>query len=881
MGRSALVVTGMTLMLTFGVGIGAGVRTASAQTCGGGTVQVNSTADADDGTCGAHCTLREAINAANASVDCTRITFDFSPAPNGVIVVSSPLPLITTPVHFLGWSHPGSARIGPEGEEPDFRVTIRGANNIAGAALRFMDAGGSLVEGLAIDSFTSGAAIEIVASTNADQNITIRENVLAIWKTTATNRVGISVQARGIHIGGFEGTSLPGAPLPPMQLPDPVDWRAGNIIIGTTGPAIHVTTSPNGIQGQARILGNHLFYWSFFNTPFAVDLGPEGRTPNDPGDADAGPNDLQNFPEVRFEAIRVAPLDENDIPCGPTGGLEPYEDCDAVRITATLRDAPAGTYTAELHAGFLGDVDIDDGQPPRFRAMGTRTVTGAGDIVFIFELPLSSSGSARTLIEYLKGDFQAGDPGVYVSVSQGTVSTFAGPTSEWSEGGTAGGGPGPQPSTFSRYFAEGATGSFFSTTFSLSNFGTTAGTATLSFDTDAGQTVTHTVDVPAGGRPVTIPVDAIAGVENASFGTRITANVPLVSSRTMTWDATGYGSHADNGVAAPRTRWFLAEGVTGAFDTYVLVYNPAATDANITMTFSRIAPLPPIARDYTVPAHGRLTVLVDGVDPELAATDVAIDISSTNGIPIVVERSVYLSSATTLYEAGTGTSASDVGTAWYFGEGAALGTFDTYLLLFNPNTTAAAVDVRYLRAAGGPVVASYVVQPQSRLSIATDAIPALDGQEFGMVVTSTNGVPVAAERAMWGGGQAFIDGHASPGIGTPSIRWGLNGGEASTSAGADTYILIVNPTATDTTARITLFFENGTSSPARTFDVPAERRVNVSVASMFPEADNTRFSMLVESIGAGTPALVVERSTYTSPGLVWRASSNEPGTPLP
>jgi CSLREA domain-containing protein len=876
MGRSAIIISGITFMLTFG----AGARTLSAQTCGGSTVQVNSTSDSDDGSCGgANCTLREAINAANASADCTNITFDFSPANGGEIVVSSPLPIVTTPVHFLGWSHSGSTRIGPEGEEPNFRVTIRGAANFAGSALRFMDAGGGLVEGLAIAGFTSGAAIEVAASTNANQNITIRENVLGLWKIFGlTNRTGISVQARGVHIGGFEGT--PYAFTPPIQLPDPVDWRAGNIIIGTTGPAIHVTTSPNGIQGQARILGNHLFYWSFFNTPFAVDLGPEGRTPNDPGDADSGPNDLQNFPEVRFEPFRFQPLGENDVPCGPTGGMEPFQGCDAVRIIATLRDAPAGTYTAELHAGFLGDVEIDDGEPPRYRTMGTRTVIGSGDVVFVFEIPRDNAGAAETIMEYLKGNIQTGDPGVYVSVSQGTVSTFAGPTSEFSEGGTTG-GPGPQPPTYTRYFAEGATGSFFSTTYSLSNFGTTAATATLTFDTDAGQTVTHVVDVPAGGRPVTIPVDAIGGLDQATFGTRITANVPLVSSRTMTWDATGYGSHADNGVAAPRTRWFLAEGVTGAFDTYVLVYNPSGTAADIAMTFSRVAPLPPIVRTYSVQPHSRLTVPVDGVDPDLAATDVAIDISSNNAVPIVVERSVYLSSATTVYEAGTGTSASDVGTAWYFGEGAALGTFDTYLLLFNPSTTAAAVDVRYLRAVGAPVLASYTVQPQSRLSVPTDLIPGLDGQEFGMVVTSTNGVPVAAERATWGGGQAFIDGHASPGIGTPSIRWGLNGGEASTSAGADTYILIVNPTATDTTARITLFFENGTSSPARTVQVPAERRVNVSVASTFPEADGARFSMLVESIGAGTPAIVVERSTYTSPGSVWRASSNEPGTPLP
>ena len=391
--------------------------------------------------------------------------------------MNSPLPIITTPVHLLGWSHPGSARIGPEGEEPDFRVNIRGADNFAGSALRFVDAGGGLVEGLEITNFTSGAAIEIVASTNADQNITIRENVLGVWKTTATNRVGISVQARGVHIGGFEGTPYPTPPT--MQLPDPVDWRAGNIIIGTTGPAIHVTTSPNGIQGQARILGNHLFYWTFFNTPFAVDLGPEGRTPNDPGDADAGPNDLQNFPEVRFEAIRVAPLGENDVPCGPTGGTEPYEDCDAVRITATLRDAPAGTYIAELHAGFLGDVDIDDGQPAEISRDGHAHGDGQRRHRVRVRTAARPLGLGPDDHRVAPGRFQLVEPGVYVSVSQGTVSTFAGPTSEWSEPGTTGGGPGPQPPTYTRYFAEGATGSFFDTTFSLSNFGTTAATATL------------------------------------------------------------------------------------------------------------------------------------------------------------------------------------------------------------------------------------------------------------------------------------------------------------------------------------------------------------------------------------------------------------------
>ena len=288
-----------------------------------------------------------------------------------------------------------------------------------------------------------------------------------------------------------------------------------------------------------------------------------------------------------------------------------------------------------------------------------------------------------------------------------------------------------------------------------------------------------------------------------------------------------------------------------------------------------------MVRTYTLAPHRRLTVAVDGVDPVLAATDVAIDVTSTNGVGVVVERSVYLSSATTTYEAGTGSSAGEVGTQWYFGEGVASATFDTFLLFYNPNAVAAEVQVRYMRRFGAPVTATYTIAAGNRLSIWTDLVPGLDQQEFGMVVTSMNDVPVAVERAVWGGGAPFIDGHASQGLSTPSLRWGLNGGEADNAAGADTYILIVNPTIDNASARITLVFEDGTSSTPLTVPVPAQRRANVSVANQIPQSNGRRFSILVESIGGEPVPLVVERSTYTSPGSLWRAGSNEVGTPLP
>jgi hypothetical protein len=134
---------------------------------------------------------------------------------------------------------------------------------------------------------------------------------------------------------------------------------------------------------------------------------------------------------------------------------------------------------------------------------------------------------------------------------------------------------------------------------------------------------------------------------------------------------------------------------------------------------------------------------------------------------------------------------------------------------------------------------------------------------------------------VWGGGQPFIDGHASLGMATPSLRWGLNGGEVDLAAAADTYVLIMNPTPTDASARITLFYEDGSASTPVTVPVLAERRANASLAGLVPAASGRRFSILVESVGVEPPPLIVERSTYTSPGSLWRAGSNEPGTPLP
>ena len=66
----------------------------------------------------------------------------------------------------------------------------------------------------------------------------------------------------------------------------------------------------------------------------------------------------------------------------------------------------------------------------------------------------------------------------------------------------------------------------------------------------------------------TIDVDTVPNMGAAAFSTLIEADVQVVADRTMTWDATGYGSHAERGMLTrTATTWYLAEGATHGAST--------------------------------------------------------------------------------------------------------------------------------------------------------------------------------------------------------------------------------------------------------------------------------------------------------------------------
>jgi hypothetical protein len=217
----------------------------------------------------------------------------------------------------------------------------------------------------------------------------------------------------------------------------------------------------------------------------------------------------------------------------------------------------------------------------------------------------------------------------------------------------------------------------------------------------------------------------------------------------MTWDARRFGAHAETSIPAPATTWHLAEGAThGAFDLFYLLLNGTGTDTTATVKYLRPFPLPPVVKMYRVPANGRVTIWVDAEGPELAETDVSAVITADQ--PIVAERAMYASSGGLPFAAGhDGVGLTAPALTWFLAEGATGSFFDLYLLIANPGTTAATVDVKFLLPSTS-FTKTYTVAAESRLTISIDGEdPRLIDTPVSLIVTSTNNQPVVVERAMY------------------------------------------------------------------------------------------------------------------------------------
>jgi Ca2+-binding RTX toxin-like protein len=431
---------------------------------------------------------------------------------------------------------------------------------------------------------------------------------------------------------------------------------------------------------------------------------------------------------------------------------------------------------------------------------------------------------------------------------------------------------------FTYSLAEGATGTFFDLDILVANPNITPAPVVATFLKDDGSTVTQNFTVNPTSR-LTIRVDDIAGVEESAPSTVITSTsaLPLVVERTMFWDAQGYGAHGGTAVEGPRTRWLFAEGSQGFFRTFVLLANPGASPATVTMTFLREG-LGPVTRMFTVAPTSRQTIDA-GTIPEVVNTSFSIVVDST--APIIAERAMYFGT-TRLFDGGhESAGVPEANRTWFLAEGATGPFFDTFVLVGNPTATAANIVMTFLTGTGETVTRNFTVPGSDRLTVNIETQdPSLANVAVSTTVTSDQ--PVIVERAMYwpGSGLEWYEAHNSFGSTGVGTKWGLAEGRVGMAQGFESYILLANANATQA-ANVRITFLRAVGAPVvKTYTVNPTTRFNVQVSTMVPELADETFGALIEvTNGVG---ISVERAMYSNAlGAVWAAGTNAFGTRLP
>jgi uncharacterized repeat protein (TIGR01451 family) len=443
---------------------------------------------------------------------------------------------------------------------------------------------------------------------------------------------------------------------------------------------------------------------------------------------------------------------------------------------------------------------------------------------------------------------------------------------------------------FTPLLAEGAQNAFFDVRLALLNVSARAARILIRHLQPGGTVVTrYTVLEP--GRRLTLGRDELTGLTSPDFSTVVESDEPVVLDRTMTWGG-GYGSHAETGVADASTTWYLAEGSTsGEFALFYLLQNPTATATVATIRYLLPLGQAPIERTYSLPPNSRTTIPVDDQGGILASSDVSAVITAS--VPIVVERAMYRSTPTQVFAAGHNSAGVTApATSWFLAEGATGPFFDCFILLANPNDQATTATIDYLLSDGRTFSKPYALPANGRVTVWIDSeqIPAGSGirplDNVAVSSTVTAPIPIIVERTMWcpsptTSSDFWTEAHNSPGATVTGTRWALAEGEVGGPQGAETYILIANTSAAAGTARVTLYFEDGTNV-VRTFDLLPRSRRTVNASVDFPAAAGRRFGALVESLGAPAAQIVVERAMYTSPGgAIWTAGTNALGARVP
>jgi hypothetical protein len=380
------------------------------------TFAVNNTNDSGAGS------LRQAILDANANAGTQIIVFQIPGAGARTISPTSALPDITDRVVIDGFTQPGFAGTpvvelngsGAGAVTAGLNIlsggsTIQGLtiNNFSGHAIRLGTAGGNTVRANFIGTNTFGNTAHpntghgvfidntpnnIISGTGAGDNNIISGNGGEGVRIDGAGATGNQVS------GNLIGTDLSGtAPVANSGDGVLIIGGASNNTIGGTAAGAGNTIGFNGQDGVSinagagnSVLGNEIHDSGTTAQHLGIDLSPDGVTPNDAGDADAGANNLQNFPVLTSALLSGS----------------------HIQIAGTLNSTPNTTFRVELFDALACDA------------------SGFGEGAFFFgstSVTTDANGDASFTADFFGTDTSIGD-----SITATATNMATGDTSEFS-----------------------------------------------------------------------------------------------------------------------------------------------------------------------------------------------------------------------------------------------------------------------------------------------------------------------------------------------------------------------------------------------------------------------------------------------------------------
>lgn len=248
---------------------------------------------------------------------------------------------------------------GALGGKVDFTGRLRDVSLNAEAGLRLVNGSGI------VPLVAASVERSLISDNETDGVVLFGVDLLrrSLTGSTITGNGGAGLVLDGGAEGRVAGNTISGNEVG-VRVGDAAAVLEENIVTGN-GVGVVMT----GASAATTLAGTAIFE----NAGLGVDLGGDGVTPNDPGDVDAGPNGLQNFPVLTAAAVE--------------GG--------ETLARGTLSSTPTATFRVEVFASAACDPS-GFGEGGTFLGAVAVTTDAAGDGAFAAALPEVSAGSILT-----------------------------------------------------------------------------------------------------------------------------------------------------------------------------------------------------------------------------------------------------------------------------------------------------------------------------------------------------------------------------------------------------------------------------------------------------------------------------------------------------